>query len=93
MTLAQGMAYEFPEVVAQDEWALAEQQEMLEYSDGFSDGTTYREVNVRSDIGVVHARRILARTEKAEGHDLFGTPASSLEMAKYASDLTGSRTR
>jgi len=84
MTLAQGMAFEFPEVVAQDEWALAKQQEMIEYSDELSDGTRYREMNVRSDIGVVHARRVLSRMEKAEGHELYGTPASSLEMAKYA---------
>ena len=87
MTLAQGMAFEFPEVVAQDEWALAKQQEMLDFPDDLADGSRYREVNVRSDVGVVHARRVLARMEKAEGNDLYGTPASSLEMAKYATDL------
>ena len=91
MTLAQGMAYEFPGVVAEDEWALAKQQEMLDFPDDLSDGSRYREVNVRSDVGVVHARRVLARMEKAEGNDLYGTPASSLEMAKYASDLEVTR--
>lgn len=92
MTLVQGMAFEFPDVVAQDEWALAKQQEMLEFSDGLSDGTKYREINVRSDVGVVHARRALARMEKAEGQDLYGGPASTLEMAKYSSDREASRT-
>ncbi|MGH7684218.1 MAG: hypothetical protein ACREMT_07735 [Vulcanimicrobiaceae bacterium] len=66
---------------------------MLDFSDALSDGTKYREVNVRSDIGVVHARRVLARMEKAEGGDLFGTPASSLEMARYASELIGAERR
>jgi vanillate O-demethylase monooxygenase subunit len=70
MTLVQGIASEFPEVVAQDEWALAKQQEMLEFDDEFADGTKYREINLRSDIGVVHARRLLARMEQAEGHEL-----------------------
>lgn len=93
MTLAQGMAHEFPDVVAQDEWALAKQQEMLDFSDALADGTKYREVNVRSDIGVVHARRVLARMEKAEGNDLYSAPASSLEMARYASDLIGAEWR
>jgi vanillate O-demethylase monooxygenase subunit len=84
MTLAQGMAFEFPEVVAQDEWALAKQQEMLEFSDVFPDATRYREINVRSDVGVVHARRVLSRMEKAENNEPFGLPSASLEMAKYA---------
>lgn len=87
MTLSQGMAFEFPEVVAQDEWALAKQQEMLEFSDVLSDNTKYREINMRSDIGVVHVRRVLARMEKSENNEPFGLPASSLEMAKYASNL------
>ncbi|MGH8800798.1 MAG: hypothetical protein ACREX6_00675, partial [Casimicrobiaceae bacterium] len=86
-TLAQGMSFEFPEVVAQDEWALAKQQEMLDFSDTLSDNTRYREINVRSDIGVVHARRVLARMERAEDHEPLGLPASSLEMAKYAPSL------
>jgi len=81
------MAFEFPEVVAQDEWALAKQQEMLDFSDELSDNTKYREINMRSDIGVVHARRVLSRLEKAEHHEPLGLPASSLEMARYASNL------
>ncbi len=86
MTIAQGMAFEFPEVVAQDEWALARQQEMLEFSDTLSDNSRYREVNVRSDIGVVHARRVLSKMERLEHNQPFGLPAPSLEMARYASD-------
>ena len=89
MTIAQGMAFEFPEVVAQDEWALAKQQEMLEFSDALSDNSRYREINVRSDIGVVHARRVLSRMEKAEHNQPFGLPQASLEMARYASDAKG----
>jgi phenylpropionate dioxygenase-like ring-hydroxylating dioxygenase large terminal subunit len=84
MTLAQGMAFEFPAVVAQDEWALAKQQEMLDLPDTLSDGTRYHELNVRSDIGVVHARRVLARMETAEGGSLFATSPSTLDMARYA---------
>jgi vanillate O-demethylase monooxygenase subunit len=86
MSLTQGMAFEFPEVVAQDEWALAKQQEMLEFSDTLSDNTRYREINVRTDIGVVHARRTLSKMEKLEHNQPFGLPAASLEMARYASD-------
>lgn len=59
------VAKEFPTVVAQDEWALVKQQEMHELELG-----TYREVNVRSDIAVIRARRVLAELEKAEGNDL-----------------------
>jgi hypothetical protein len=39
---------------------------------------------MRSDIGVVHARRVLSRMEKAESNEPFGLPPASLEMAKYA---------
>ncbi|MBD5655211.1 MAG: aromatic ring-hydroxylating dioxygenase subunit alpha [Candidatus Eremiobacteraeota bacterium] len=81
MTLAQGMALEFPAVVADDEWALAEQQKMLEFPEALPTGTRYRETNIRSDIGVVHARRVLSRMEKAEGNELYGSPAATLEMA------------
>ena len=87
MTLAQGMAFEFPEVVAQDEWALAKQQEMLDFFDALSENTKYREINLRSDIGVVHARRVLSHMEKSENSEAAGLPAPSLEMAKYAPNL------
>jgi vanillate O-demethylase monooxygenase subunit len=86
MSLTQGMAFEFPEVVAQDEWALAKQQEMLEFSDTLSDNSRYHEINMRTDIGVVHARRTLSKMEKLEHNQPFGLPAASLEMARYASD-------
>jgi hypothetical protein len=42
---------------------------------------------MRSDVGVVHARRVLARMEKAEHNEPLGLPAASLEMARYASNL------
>jgi len=59
------IAKEFPEVVAQDEWALVKQQEMFE----LSIGAEYRETNVRSDIAVVRARRVLAALERDEGEN------------------------
>ena len=87
MTLAQGMAFEFPEAVAQDEWALAKPQEMLEFSDALPDRTKYREINLRSDVGVGHARRVLSRMEKSEDNEPLGLPAESLDMAKYGRSL------
>jgi vanillate O-demethylase monooxygenase subunit len=86
MTLAQGIASEFPDVIAQDKWALAKQQEMLEFDDELGSETKYREINLRSDIGVVHARRVLAEMEKAEGNQLFAMGAPGMEMAKYAGE-------
>jgi hypothetical protein len=49
-------------------------------------GTRYRETNIRSDIGVVTARRVLSRMEKAEGNELYGSPAATLEMATQLPD-------
>jgi vanillate O-demethylase monooxygenase subunit len=86
MTLVQGMALEFPPVVKDDEWALAEQQKMLEFPEQLPTGTRYRETNIRSDIGVVTARRVLSRMEKAEGNELYGSPAATLEMATQLPD-------
>lgn len=72
MTLVQGIVSEFPAVVEEDKWALAKQHEALEFSARFADGGTFREVNLRSDTGVVAARRILGKMEQAEGNQLFG---------------------
>jgi phenylpropionate dioxygenase-like ring-hydroxylating dioxygenase large terminal subunit len=83
MTLAQGMALELPQVVRDDEWALIEQQKMLEFPEQLPTGVRYRETNIRSDIGVVTARRVLSRMEKAEGNELYGSPAATLEMATH----------
>jgi vanillate O-demethylase monooxygenase subunit len=83
MTLAQGMALELPQVVRDDEWALIEQQKMLEFPEQLPTGARYRETNIRSDIGVVTARRVLSRMEKAEGNELYGSPAATLEMATH----------
>lgn len=55
------MASEFPAVVKQDEWALVKQQEM--YDLGLGD---YRETNIRSDVAVIRARRVLAGMEREE---------------------------
>ena len=77
MTLVQGIAREFPAVVAEDVWALEKQQEALEFSTAFPDGSRYREINLRADLGVAAARRILSRMERAEGCELFGNPATA----------------
>jgi Vanillate O-demethylase oxygenase C-terminal domain len=87
MTLVQGMALEFPPVVRDDEWALAEQQKMLEFPEQLPTGNRYRETNIRTDIGVVHARRVLSRMEKAEGNELYGSPAATLEMATHLPEV------
>jgi phenylpropionate dioxygenase-like ring-hydroxylating dioxygenase large terminal subunit len=61
MTLAEEMASNFPEVAAQDLWALERQQEMFSLPD---DG--YEEVNVRADRAVLLARKMLSAMEDAE---------------------------
>jgi vanillate O-demethylase monooxygenase subunit len=87
MTLVQGMALEFPQVVRDDEWALAEQQKMLEFPEELPTGKRYRETNIRSDVGVVQARRVLSRLEQAEGGELYGSPAATLEMATHLPEV------
>lgn len=57
-SIAQLMAMNFPEVAAQDLWALERQQEMFELPD---DG--YQEVSVRADRAMMVARKILAKME------------------------------
>jgi vanillate O-demethylase monooxygenase subunit len=66
-----GIAETFPDVVEEDKWGLVRQQEMLDIELG-----GYRETNIKSDIGVIHARRILARMHQAENHktELFLPP-------------------
>ena len=51
----------FPAVIAEDRWALEQQQRMFDYPD---DG--YREVFLRPDAALRRARQILARLERAE---------------------------
>jgi vanillate O-demethylase monooxygenase subunit len=60
-SLAEEMASNFPQVAAQDLWALERQQEMFALPD---DG--YEEVNVRADRAVLLARKLLAAMEAAE---------------------------
>ena len=72
MSLVQGIALEFPAVAEEDVWALNKQQEALEFSEKFPDGSIFREVNLRSDGGVARARRVLSKMERAEGGRLFG---------------------
>ena len=50
-----------PVVVAQDKWAIEQQQEMLAFAD---DG--YREVHVKTDGAMMMARQVLNRMETAE---------------------------
>lgn len=79
--LAEAIAETFPQVVAQDEWALKKQQEMMEFSE-----EGYAEVNIKTDVGVVRARRVLARLESEEkdpsGAESFvpGTAGVSLDI-------------
>ncbi len=58
-SLAQGVAATFPDVVAQDLWALEKQQIMVDYPD---DG--YEEVHLRSDRALLTARKILEDLER-----------------------------
>ena len=51
----------FPAVIAEDRWALEKQQAMFDYPD---DG--YREVFLRPDRALRHAREILMRLEQTE---------------------------
>jgi vanillate O-demethylase monooxygenase subunit len=51
----------FPAVIAEDRWALEQQQRMFDYRD---DG--YREVFLRPDRALRRAREILMRLEEAE---------------------------
>lgn len=60
-SLAEEMAVNFPEVAAQDLWALERQQEMIDLPD---DG--YKECNIRSDRALLIGRKILARLESEE---------------------------
>jgi vanillate O-demethylase monooxygenase subunit len=60
-SLADAIAANFPEVVAQDLWALERQQEMFELPDN-----GYEECNVRSDRALLIGRKILARLESEE---------------------------
>jgi phenylpropionate dioxygenase-like ring-hydroxylating dioxygenase large terminal subunit len=59
--LVDRIAASAPEVVDQDRWAIEMQQQMLDLDD---DG--YAEVNVKADVGVIHARRVLGELEQLE---------------------------
>jgi phenylpropionate dioxygenase-like ring-hydroxylating dioxygenase large terminal subunit len=61
LSVAQDMAVNFPQVAAQDLWALERQQEMFALPD---DG--YEEVNVRADRAMLLARKMLAAMEAEE---------------------------
>ena len=61
-SLAEAVASGAPKVVAQDRWAIEQQQTMFAYED-----EGYREVHIRTDGAVVMARRILDDLEAAEG--------------------------
>jgi phenylpropionate dioxygenase-like ring-hydroxylating dioxygenase large terminal subunit len=61
-SLAEAVAAGAPAVVAQDRWAIEQQQAMFAFPD-----EGYREVHIRTDGAVVMARRILDDLEAAEG--------------------------
>jgi vanillate O-demethylase monooxygenase subunit len=58
---AEKVAEMFPEVVAQDQWALEKQQEMFEYSD-----EGYSELFLKTDKAMRRARQIMMDMQRAE---------------------------
>jgi vanillate O-demethylase monooxygenase subunit len=61
MPTAQRVAEMFPEVVAQDQWALERQQTMMEFPD---DG--YSELFLKTDKALRRARQILMSLQRKE---------------------------
>jgi vanillate O-demethylase monooxygenase subunit len=62
----------FPAVIAEDRWALEQQQAMFDYPD---DG--YREVFLRPDRALRRAREILMRLEEAENNTVSPRQAAA----------------
>jgi hypothetical protein len=79
-SLAEAVAAGAPRVVAQDQWAIEQQQTMFAYPD-----EGYREVHIRTDGAVVMARRILDDLEAAEGSDDLAQVSS--QRARRLADL------
>jgi vanillate O-demethylase monooxygenase subunit len=61
-SLAEAVVEGAPKVIAQDRWAIEQQQKMFAYPD-----EGYHEVHVKTDGAVVMARRVLDDLERAEG--------------------------
>ena len=72
--LVDAIVENFPQVVAQDLWALERQQEMYDLPDG-----GYEEVHVKADRAMLIVRKILASMEEADRR--VETPAPQLERA------------
>jgi vanillate O-demethylase monooxygenase subunit len=68
--LIDAMVANFPEVVAQDLWALERQQEMYDLPDG-----DYEEVHVKADRAMLIVRKVLGSMEAAERVDAAPAPA------------------
>ncbi|MEO7338897.1 MAG: Rieske 2Fe-2S domain-containing protein [Caldimonas sp.] len=62
VSTAQRVADQFPSVIAQDFWALAEQQRMIDIPDAHYAG----EMHLRSDTGILKAREIVREMVAAE---------------------------
>ncbi|MDQ2812445.1 MAG: aromatic ring-hydroxylating dioxygenase subunit alpha [Actinomycetota bacterium] len=69
-----------PTVIAQDRWAIEEQQKMFAYPD-----EGYREVHIKTDGAVVMARQILDDLEAAEGS--AGLPQVRTQRARRSADV------
>lgn len=69
---ARRIAEMFPDVVAQDRWALEKQQQMLDYPD---DG--YSELFLKSDKALRRARQVLAQMKHEEFLAARGKATSS----------------
>ena len=69
MPTAKKVAEMFPEVVAQDQWALERQQVMMEYPD-----EGYFEVFLKSDKALRRARQILMALQRKEREPAEGAP-------------------
>ncbi len=66
-SVAEGFARSFPQVVEEDRWALAKQQEMFAYAD---DG--YAEVLLKTDQAVIGIRRLFDALEAEQGEPAGG---------------------
>jgi hypothetical protein len=79
-SLAEAIVAGAPTVIAQDRWAIEQQQTMFGYPD-----EGYREVHIRTDGAVVMARRILDDLEAAEGSADLAQVSS--QRARRTADL------
>lgn len=75
------VADQFPSVIAEDLWALSEQQKMIDYPEVHYAG----EMHLRSDTGVLRAREIVREMVNAEANRTEAkAPAEKASAAKVA---------